>query len=190
MSTIEAGGATGLSEVPERRAKSIGAALAGHRAPWPIRIIGRLFSAVIVVPVVATMVASLALMVYGAFETWHFLDGLFFSQKGRLDHDEALLQAIELVDLFLLATVVQVMSLGLYQLYFDQNMDVPNWLRIRTLDDLKSKLVGVAVTVLAVYFLGRTVTSDGGIEILYLGGAVAAVIAALTYFLSKIDSHH
>jgi uncharacterized membrane protein YqhA len=86
--------------------------------------------------------------------------------------------------------VVQVVSLGLYQLYFDQDLELPNWLRIRTLDDLKSKLVGVAVTVLAVYFLGRAVTSAGGIDILYLGGASALVIGALTYFLSKIHSNH
>jgi uncharacterized membrane protein YqhA len=172
------------------RSTSIGAAFVAHKAPWIIRLIGKLFSGVILIPVLATMAASLALMVYGAFETWHFLDGLFFSVDHRLSHDEALLHAIELVDLFLLATVVQVVSLGLYQLYFDQDLELPNWLRIRTLDDLKSKLVGVAVTVLAVYFLGRAITSAGGIDILYLGGASALVIAALTYFLSKIHTSH
>jgi uncharacterized membrane protein YqhA len=172
------------------RSTSIGSAFVSKQAPWPIRLIGRLFSGVILIPVISTMAASLALMVYGAVETWHFLDGLFFSVEHKLSHDEALLHAIELVDLFLLATVVQVVSLGLYQLYFDQDLDLPNWLRIRTLDDLKSKLVGVAVTVLAVYFLGRAITSAGGIDILYLGGAAALVIAALTYFLSKIHTHH
>lgn len=171
------------------RSTSIGSAFVDHKAPWPIRLIGRLFSGVILIPVIATMAASLALMIYGAMETWHFLDELFFSVDHKLTHDEALLHAIELVDLFLLATVVQVVSLGLYQLYFDQDLELPNWLRIRTLDDLKSKLVGVAVTVLAVYFLGRAITSTGGIDILYLGGASALVIAALTYFLSKIADH-
>ena len=66
---------------------------------------------------------------------------------------------------------------------------MPNWLRIHTLDDLKSKLVGVAVTVLAVYFLGRAITAGSDIGILYLGGASALVIAALTYFLSKIHDN-
>ena len=179
-----------ISDEKSSRSTSIGSAFMGKQAPWPIRLIGRIFSGVILIPVLATMSASLALMVYGAFETWHFLDGLFFSVDHRLSHDEALLHAIELVDLFLLATVVQVVSLGLYQLYFDQDLDLPNWLRIRTLDDLKSKLVGVAVTVLAVYFLGRAITSAGGIDILYLGGASALVIAALTYFLSKIHTSH
>lgn len=167
----------------------IGIALTRSDAPWPIRILGRLFSAIILVPVIATMTASLALMVYGALETWEFIDRLFFSAHHRFDHDDALIVAIELVDLFLLSTVVQVMSLGLYQLYFDQNLQVPTWLRIRTLDDSKSKLVGVAITVLAVYFLGRAIAYDGSIEILYLGAAATGMILALTYFLSKIDTH-
>lgn len=190
MSTVEKSAPAGVKAAERPRTNSIGAALTREDAPWAIRVVGRLFSAIILVPVVATMTASLALMVYGAIETWEFIDGLFLSEHHRFDHDEALIVAIELVDVFLLSTVVQVMSLGLYQLYFDQDMQVPKWLRIRTLDDLKSKLVGVAVTVLAVYFLGRAITYDGSIEILYLGAAATGIIFALTYFLSKIDNHH
>src|SRR5690606_26391494 len=69
-----------LEQEKERsvRSTSIGAAFVDHKAPWIVRLIGKLFSGVILIPVLATMAASLALMVYGAFETWHFLDGLFF----------------------------------------------------------------------------------------------------------------
>ena len=81
------------------------------------------------------------------------------------------------------------MSLGLYQLYFHQDMRLPSWLKIVTLDDLKSKLVGVTVTVLAVYFLGRALTWVSGVDIAYLGIGIALMIVALTYFLSKIDNH-
>ncbi|MHA6692322.1 YqhA family protein [Devosia sp. A449] len=172
------------------RSTSVGSGLVDHKAPWPLRLIGQLVSGVMIVPVVATMVAAVALIIYGTIESWHFVDGLFFSVEHRLTRDEVLLHAIELVDLFLLATVVQVVSLGLYQLYFNQDLQLPDWLKIRTLDDLKSKLVGVSVTVLAVYFLGRAITSSGGIDILYLGGATAVVIVALTWFLSTIDDHH
>jgi uncharacterized membrane protein YqhA len=82
-----------------------------------------------------------------------------------------------------------VVSLGLYQLYFRQDLELPKWLKIDDLDDLKSKLVGVSITVMAVFFLGKVITWTGGIDILYLGGGAALVIAALTYFLSKIDHH-
>lgn len=141
---------------------------------------------VTIIPVVATFVAAVALMVYGAVDTWHFVQMLFFSDHPA-DREEALLTAIEIIDLFLLATVVEVVSLGLYQLYFNQDLDVPKWLKIETLDDLKSKLVGVTVTVMAVTFLGRVIVGSNGPDILYLGGGVALVIAALTFFLSRID---
>jgi uncharacterized membrane protein YqhA len=128
-------------------------------------------------------------MVWGFLDTFHFVRELLFRSAEPLTRDEALLHAIEIVDLFLLATVVQVVSLGLYQLYFRQDLQLPKWLKIETLDDLKSKLVGVSITVLAVFFLGKAITWDTGIDILYLGGAAAMVIAALTFFLSKIDHH-
>jgi len=145
---------------------------------------------VMAVPVVAIQIAAVALIVYGAIETWHFVDAIFFDQDHAVSHDQILLLAIEIVDLFLLATVVQVVSLGIYQLYFNQDLQLPAWLKIRTLDDLKSKLVGVVITVMSVYFLGRAVTWTEGDGIIYLGVAIAAVIAALTYFLSKIDDGH
>lgn len=150
---------------------------------------GILTRAIMILPVVATMVAAFALMVWGFIDTWRFVRALLFPEGHALSRDEALLHAIEMVDLFLLATVVQVVSLGLYQLYFNQDLELPRWLKINDLDDLKSKLVGVSITVLAVFFLGKAITWSGGIDILYLGGAAAVVIVALTYFLSKIDRH-
>ncbi|QQR40638.1 YqhA family protein [Devosia rhizoryzae] len=149
---------------------------------------GFIVRAVTILPVVATMIASLALMIYGFVETWHFARDLIIPVHAA-SRDEILLHAIEIVDLFLLATVVQVVSLGLYQLYFNQDLALPKWLKIETLDDLKSKLVGVTITVLAVYFLGRALTWETGADILYLGAAAAVVIVALTWFLSKIDHH-
>lgn len=157
----------------------------GRKQQGPFVIGGFVVRIAMLVPVIALSIASVALIVYGALETRHLLTALFGGHP--VTRDEAILLAIEIVDLFLLATVVQVVSLGLYQLYFRQDLQLPRWLKIETLDDLKSKLVGVTITVLAVYFLGRAVVWETGVDILYLGGAVALVIVALTYFLSKID---
>jgi uncharacterized membrane protein YqhA len=151
-----------------------------------ITALGHVIRLVMVVPVVATFAAAVALIVYGAIETWHFVEALF-GHGAQLSRDETLLLAIEIVDLFLLAIVVYVVSLGIYQLFFRPDLHLPKWLRIEDLEDLKSKLVSVTVTVLAVYFLGRAVVYEGGPDILYLGAAAALVIAALTWFLSKID---
>jgi uncharacterized membrane protein YqhA len=152
----------------------------------PLLAAGAIVRLVMLIPVLATFVAAFALMVYGAIDTWHFVQGLFFSDH-PIDRNGALLLAIEIVDLFLLATVVQVVSLGLFQLYFVQDLKLPKWLKIEDLDDLKSKLVGVTVTVIAVYFLGQAIVWDNNQNIAYLGVGVAAVIAALTYFLRQID---
>jgi len=157
-----------------------------HAQPSPaLRVIGWAARFIMIVPVVATFAAAVGLFIYGAFETVHFVQALFDTGHPII-RDEALLLAIEIVDLFLLATVVQVVSLGLYQLYFNQDLQLPKWLKIENLDDLKSKLVGVTITVVAVYFLGQAVVWQGGADIAYLGIGISLVIAALTFFLGKI----
>ena len=149
-------------------------------------MIGFMVGGIMIVPVIAAFLTAAALIVYGAIDTWNFIYEVFFSGH-EVDRNHVLLLAIEIVDLFLLATVVHVVSLGLYQLYFRPDLHLPKWLKIESLDDLKSKLVGVAVTVLAVYFLGQAISTPSGLNILYLGGAIGVVIAALTYFLTQID---
>jgi uncharacterized membrane protein YqhA len=79
--------------------------------------------------------------------------------------------------------VLLMIALGLYELFIDSELKLPDWLHIRTFDDLKNKLVGVVLVVLAVIFLGHVVAWDGSKDLLGFGLAVAAVIAALTWFL-------
>jgi uncharacterized membrane protein YqhA len=141
---------------------------------------------IMLVPVIATLLVGLSLVVYGAIETGRFVEILFLADH-EADRNEVLLLAIEILDLFLLATVVELVALGIYQLHFNPDLRLPKWLKVESLDDMKSKLVSVTITVLAVYFLGRAVVSSGGPDILYLGAGSAVVIAALTYFLSRID---
>lgn len=170
-----------MSEDLESQTKPAGTPLRGA-----YRTAGRIVRFIMIIPVLATFVAAFSLFIYGGLETIHFVQELF-NPEHPITRDEALLLAIEIVDLFLLATVVQVVSLGLYQLYFNQDLQLPKWLKIETLDDLKSKLVGVTITVVAVYFLGQAVVWTSGADIAYLGIGISLVIAALTYFLSKID---
>lgn len=155
-------------------------------------LIGRLPSFLIQVfvllTVLATAMTSAGLVVYGALETLHFFEITFgLGHAEKADHNKILFTAIEIVDLFLLATVIQVVSLGLFQLYFAQDLALPAWLKIRNLDDLKAKLVGVLVTMLGVSFLGQVLVWDAGPNIAYLGAGVAVVAVALTFFLKKLN---
>jgi uncharacterized membrane protein YqhA len=89
---------------------------------------------------------------------------------------------IENADIFLVATALYIMSLGLYELFIDDSIELPEWLVIHNLDDLKNKLIGVIVVVMAVTFLGHVVNWHGETGILYLGIAIGSVVAGLTYF--------
>ena len=83
----------------------------------------------------------------------------------------------------MLGTVIYIIAIGLYELFIDDQIQLPDWLEIHTLDDLKDKLIGVIVVVLAVLFLGQIVAWDGQRDLLSYGVSIALVIAALTYFL-------
>ena len=140
----------------------------------------------IVLAVLGSLVAATTLLVYGVLESVQLvmttIETAEISRKGA----KALaIEFIEIVDLFLLGTVFYIIALGLYELFIDTNVRVPAWLTIKTLDDLKNKLIGVVIVVLGVLFLGQVVSWDGQTDLLPYGAAVALVIAALTWFLGS-----
>lgn len=139
----------------------------------------------VIAAVVGSLAASLALFAYGLAETVLVIVQAIAKAEVSSKGAKALaLEFIEIVDLFLLGTVLLMISLGLYELFINSDLKLPEWLQIRTFDDLKLKLVGVVIVVLAVLFLGHVVAWNGERDLLRLGAGVAAVIAALTYFLS------
>jgi uncharacterized membrane protein YqhA len=108
---------------------------------------------------------------------------------GHLKLNQTVVGFIEVADIFLLAVVLYIMALGLYELFIDPNLPLPEWLVVRSLEDLKEKLIGVVVVVLAIFFLGRVIESENPLELLYLGIGVAAVIASLAYFAKSVLLH-
>ena len=138
----------------------------------------------VVIAVLGSLAAAAALVVYGMAETIAVIAEAVAKMEVSSKGAKALALAfIEIVDLFLLGTVLLMIALGLYELFIDSELKLPDWLHIRTFDDLKNKLVGVVLVVLAVIFLGHVVAWDGSKDLLGFGLAVAAVIAALTWFL-------
>ena len=86
------------------------------------------------------------------------------------------------VDTLLLATVLLVIGYGLYELFVDSSVKLPDWLEIRSLDDLKNKLIGVVVAIIAVVFLGYLVDVNDPSEILYIGAGAGALVLGLAAF--------
>ena len=139
----------------------------------------------LVAAVLGSLVAALALFAYGVAETVTVVVEVVAKADVSSKGAKALALAfIEIVDLYLLGTVFLIIALGLYELFIDPNLDLPDWLTFSSFDDLKNKLIGVVIVVLAVLFLGNVVSWDGSRDLLGIGAGVALVIGALTFFLS------
>jgi uncharacterized membrane protein YqhA len=91
---------------------------------------------------------------------------------------------IEIIDLFLVATIAYITAIGLYKLFIDKkNIQFPIRIQINSLNDLENKILGVIIAALAVAFLGTAAGTADPSSILNYGGGIAMVIAALAFFL-------
>jgi uncharacterized membrane protein YqhA len=109
---------------------------------------------------------------------------------GKTHIDGLAVELIEITDIILLGTVLYIVALGLYQLFIDQNLVLPRWLKVNDLTDLKRDLIAVVVVLLGVSFLGEVVNWEGESDVLPLGAAVALVIAALGFILWLTPKTH
>jgi uncharacterized membrane protein YqhA len=140
----------------------------------------------ILIAIVGSFLAALTLLIYGGLGTIQtIVDTITSGKVSSKGAKELALTLIQLVDLFLLGTAFYIIALGLYELFIDDTVPLPDWLQVNDLDDLKGKLVSVLVVVIAVFFLGQVADWDGQRDLLGYGAAIALVIAALTYFLSQ-----
>ena len=101
-----------------------------------------------------------------------------------------MLFAVETADLFLIAVVLYVTAAGLYALFMGKrptksNGEKATWLEVETLDDLKQNLIGVVVVAMSVLFLGVVIRGDSERNLLEIGGGIAAVVAALGWYVSQ-----
>ena len=95
---------------------------------------------------------------------------------------EYLAQSVEIIDIFLIATVFYLISMGLFELFIAK-APLPGWVAINNLDDLKTKLLALAVIALTVIFLGTALTMKGTTDIMEYGIAIAAMIAAVSFYV-------
>jgi uncharacterized membrane protein YqhA len=146
----------------------------------------------IVVAVVGSFAASAAALVYGGLATAAVIVQTFgggdLFQKGAVKVLQV--ELVTIIDLFLLGTVLYIVSVGLYELFVDPGLPMPPWLRITTLDDLKERLLGVVGVLLAVTFLGNAVTWDGTWNILALGLAVGLVLGVVSLTIALLARAH
>ena len=135
----------------------------------------------VLIAVIGLLLAAAAVFVFAGIATVSitvesFADADFNAEGGRAIS----IEFIEMIDLFLLGTVLLITSVGLYQLFIEPDMDLPEWLVVTNLEQLKFNLLAVIIVMLAILFLGEAASDLAeGDGILQYGVAIAAVIAAV-----------
>lgn len=136
----------------------------------------------VVIPVLGLFVAAVVLTLKATADLVAAVGGIVGE---ALSTKDALVEFIQLADVYLLAVVLYIIALGLYELFVDDKLPLPKWLEFHHLDDLEKKLLQVVVVVLSVYFLGQVIKARTGdfLQIAYLGVGVGAVFASMGVFL-------
>ena len=147
---------------------------------------------VVIVPVIVLLLSAVASFAYGTEVFVRTVRSLAVSPE-LTSHNIGFL--LLLTDLYLVGATLMIAGFGLYELFItridapDPGQRLPGWLRMHDLNDLKARVISMVILVTAVTFTDVAVESKGGLNTLYLGAAVAVVIAALTVFLrfGKMD---
>ena len=142
------------------------------------RILGLTRYAVFV-PAIASIIGAILLMGQGSLE---ILKVVYSAVSSEFGLKETIVEVLTAVDAILLGTVLLVIGYGLYELFIDAEIEVPLWLRVRDLDDLKSKLIGVVVAILAVVFVGVFVDSNRSEDVISYGVGAGALVVGLAIF--------
>jgi uncharacterized membrane protein YqhA len=142
------------------------------------RILG-LTRYVVFVPAIASIIGAVLLMAQGSLE---ILQVVFIALTSEFGLKETIVEVLTAVDAILLGTVLLVIGYGLYELFIDTEIEVPLWLRVEDLDDLKSKLIGVVVAILAVVFVGVFVDSNRSDDVISYGVGAGALVVGLAIF--------
>ncbi len=134
------------------------------------------------IPVIGSLLAAAMLLIEGGLTVVNVgIEAVNHIALTVAEAKHLAVEFIQVVDLFLLGTVLYIVALGLYELFIDPSLPAFSWLVITTLDDLERRLVGIIIVLLVVTFLASVVSWDGSWTIVALGGAISLIILALTF---------
>lgn len=154
---------------------------------------------VVVVAVIASLVTAFAMFFLASVDAFflvtHLGDYLSADLIGEARKDfraETVTHVVEIIDGYLLATVLLIFSLGLYELFISkieqaESSETPSVLAINSLDDLKTRLGRVIIMILIVNFFEHAITMDfhGPLDLLALAGGIALI--GLTLYLTHAE---
>lgn len=128
---------------------------------------------------------------------FHYADAEMTDVARKALHDSTVSHIVEVVDGYLLAVVLLIFSLGLYELFIsdiDQahgSKASSKILVINSLDDLKSRLAKVILMIMIVTLFEEAINMHvtQPIDLIYMGGSIALIALAL-YWSHAAESRH
>jgi uncharacterized membrane protein YqhA len=143
---------------------------------------------IVILAVASSLAASVAMfwitsvdMFYAISHLGHYADSSLADEARKVMRDGAVTHVVEVVDGYLLASVMLIFALGLYELFVsdigqaDGSTASSKILVIDSLDDLKTKLAKVILMILIVRLFEYAVKMrpESMLELVYFGAAIA-----------------
>lgn len=148
--------------------------------------------------VIGSLVSAVVLFIYGTINVYVAFRG-FLNHPISGDHSELgelLAVFVSSVDVYLFAMVLIIFGMGVYELFISKidpvetKLDTrPSWLRITSIDDLKSSLgkVILMVLIVSVFEHSLNINYDQSIDLLY--ASVAVVLVAVALYVTHLSNH-
>ena len=158
---------------------------------------------IVLFAVIASMAAGTAIfymatvdVVYLVSHIIHYADPDLAVEARKVLHDETITHIVEVVDGYLLATVMLIFSLGMYELFISDIDEAhgskasSKILVIESLDDLKARLAKVILMILIVTLFENALKMKMStpLDLLYLGASIALIGLAL-YLTHAAEAH-
>jgi uncharacterized membrane protein YqhA len=141
---------------------------------------------VVLLPVVTLFISSILFGVYGTYLVVELIYQAFVSPEYR-EVTRLVTKFFSVVDVYLLAMVLYIFALGLYELFVGR-LDVADELKIETVDQLKAKLASVVILFVAIAFTKELVEWKNPLETLLFGVSSGVLMAVLIqYYKAKAD---
>lgn len=145
----------------------------------------------VLVAVLGVLVAAVVMFIKGCVEViqgvWAFKIAVSL-QPTQLDDKNVILSFIPAVDSYLFATILLIISMGLYELFISEidpksrkEKTRPVWLCVHDLDDLTSRIGEVVIMILIVNFFKASFSMnfDHPMDLLVLGAGVLLISLSL-----------
>jgi uncharacterized membrane protein YqhA len=131
-----------------------------------------------IIAVLGLLATSVSTFGWSVARTVLFVSDLF---EGKWRTDEQVIALLKTIDIYLLALIQFIMVIGLYELFIGE-LDVPDWLKIDSIDDLKKSIIDILVIFVAVKGIEGLLKQKDPLDALTFVGAASSLILVLTLF--------